>query len=479
MRRTGIVAAILIGAATVALGAAPPAAETHRRGLASDRPAVRRQAAAALGRLGAPAAADALAEALADPDAGVRREAARALARLKDRRATPALVRALADSDQTVRFYAAYALGEVRAPSAADALLAALGDPAWTVRDQAAWALRELGDPALAGRVAEALRAGKADADHALWLLRHLGGREGVAHLASLLEAEDADLRLRAVRAMAETKAPACVEPLIRAIEDPTPAVRGAAVEALADLGDDRAQAALAGLAKRETDPAVREAAAKAVLRLAMHDDLLAWWSFDDGDAGTARDVTGRGADGQIKEGRPVDGRIGRALDVRDGAYVELGKPRSVPVGAVPLTIMAWVKPRCRTGVVVARGGAFCGFSLYLKDGTPRFGIHRLEDGPAYIAAAEKAVGEKWVHLAGVVRDEGIELYVDGQRAAAVETKGYLPGECGQPMEIGFDAGNTAAEITDAFDGLIDEVKVYRAALAAEAIAREARVQQP
>jgi HEAT repeat protein len=459
--------------------AVPEAAETYRRDLASDRPAVRRQAAAALGRLGDRAAAGALAETLADADAGVRREAARALARLKGRRATPALVKALDDADRTVRFYAAYALGEVRDPRAADALVAALADPAWTVRDQAAWALRDLGDPPLAGRVAEALRKGKTDADHALWLLRHLGGAGALDHLASLLEAEDTDLRLRAVRAMAETKTPAAVEPLMRALGDPAAAVRAAAVEALADAGDDRAKAALARLAARETAPAVREAARQAVLRLAMHGDLMAWWSFDDGGARAARDVTGRGADGQIKGCTPVDGRIGRALDFRDGAYVELGKPRSVPVGGTPLTIMAWVKPRGRTGVIVARGGAFCGFSLYMKDGTPRFGIHRLEDGPAYIAAAEETVGEGWAHLAGVVREDRIELYVDGKRAAAAKTKGYLPGECGQPMEIGFDISNTAAEITDAFDGLIDEVKVYRAALAAEVIAKEALVRQP
>jgi HEAT repeat protein len=479
VRQTVIRAVLLVGAATLAWGAPPPAAETYRRDLASDRPSVRRQAAAALGRLGDRAAVNALAETLADADAGVRQAAARALGHLKDRRATPALVQALDDPDRTVRFYAAYALGEVRDPRAGDALVAALADPAWTVRDQAAWALRALADPPLAGRVAEALRAGKADADHALWLLRHLGGRGAVGHLASLLEAEDAGLRLRAVRAMAETKAPAAVDPLLRALDDSAASVRRAAVEALADLGDDRAREALARLATRVPDPALRDAAEKAVLRLAMHEDLMAWWSFDAGEGTTARDVTGGGADGEIKGCRRVDGRHGRALDFRDGAYVELGKPPSVPVGGVPLTLMAWVKPRGRTGVVVARGGGFCGFSLYLKGGTPRFGIHRVEDGPAYIAAADETVGEGWVHLAGVVREDRIELFVDGKRVAAAKTKGYLPGNCGQPMEIGFDVGNTAAEITDAFDGLIDEVKVYRAALAGEAIAKESRVGQP
>jgi hypothetical protein len=38
-------------------------------------------------------------------------------------------------------------------------------------------------------------------------------------------------------------------------------------------------------------------------------------------------------------------------------------------------------------------------------------------------------------------------------------------------MEIGFDVGNSPAEITDAFAGVLDEVKFFRAALSAEDIA--------
>jgi hypothetical protein len=47
------------------------------------------------------------------------------------------------------------------------------------------------------------------------------------------------------------------------------------------------------------------------------------------------------------------------------------------------LTIMAWAKSDAPSGVVVARSGAFCGFSLYIMDGVAKFGIHRERDGPA------------------------------------------------------------------------------------------------
>jgi hypothetical protein len=139
------------------------------------------------------------------------------------------------------------------------------------------------------------------------------------------------------------------------------------------------------------------------------------------------------------------------------------------------MTVMAWAKPERPDGVIVARGGAFCGYSLYIMNGRPKFGIHREQNGPAYIAAGPAPVAGEWVHLAGVIRKNRVELYVNGTQAAAAPIPGFLPSDCGQGMEIGFDAGNSPAEICDHFQGLIDEVKVYGAALTAEEIEKEVR----
>jgi len=48
-----------------------------------------------------------------------------------------------------------------------------------------------------------------------------------------------------------------------------------------------------------------------------------------------------------------------------------------------------------------------------------------------------------------------------------------LPGNGGQGIEIGFDAGNSAVEICDAFEGVIDEVKQFDAALSEKEIAKQ------
>jgi len=463
----------------VALASWPAAVLAHpaTAGLVADlqsgSPSVRAHTATALGRIGDPSAVPALIKALKDPDRAVRREAAKALGFMKDNRAVPGLMEALSDRDVNVRTYAVYALAEIDDAKAADALLQALRDSEWCVRDQAAWALRALGDARVAGSLAALLKDEGVDASQVIWILKGLGPDVAVKHLAGLLGDANAEVRLRAVRALGEIGGKEVVEPLVAALKDGSAPVRAEAVALLLKARDKRALEPLKQLAGREKDLALRQAAEEAVRQLSRHEYLAAHWSFDDKDTRIARDASGRGIEGTIIGCTPVKGKLGHALMFGPDSYIELGKPPNLSVGGKPFTVAAWVKSGAPNGVVVARGGAFCGFSLYIKDGVPRFGIHRIQDGPAHIAAGKEKVVGDWVHLAGVVRERRIELYVNGKLAATEKTPGYLPGNPGQGMQIGFDDGNSPAEITDAFEGVIDEVKAFDAALSEEEIAEQ------
>jgi len=379
---------------------------------------------------------------LKSPDPAARREAAKALAGTRDARAVPSLVETLRDSDKNVRFYAAYALGEIKDARAADALLAALRDAEWCVRDQAAWALRELHDPRIVGPLAAMLREKNADVDHIVWLLLQTGGEDVFSTFVAALKVDSAT-------------------------------VRRAAAEALLKIGGERVEKPLAELLAREKDPAVRALVEKAVAKAARSDALAAHWSFDDKSATVAKDVSGRAADGQIKGCAVAEGKLGAALRFGKGKFIELGRVQKPSVARTPFTIMAWINPDAPTGVVVARGGSFCGFSLYVKDGIPKFGIRRSKDGPADIVAGREKLGPGWTHLAGVVREDRIELHVNGALVATVKTGGVMMSNGGQGMEIGVDAGNSAIELCDAFEGVIDEVKQFNAALSEKEIARQ------
>lgn len=467
-------APVLLGICTSGTCLGATDIERHIADLDSPVAAVRVQAAAALGQAADAEGVPQLIDALDDPESDVRREAAKALGLIKDERAAASLARALRDNDPNVRMYAAYALGEIKDRRATAVLLAALGDPEWCVRDQAAWALRELREPGIVEPLAAMLQKKDADVPHILWLLQQTGGDKAIEAIASLMSVPNSESRLLAVKTLIKYDDPRKADWLIAALGDSNSAVRRLALDELVKLRDERAKEPLERLAAEDDDAAVREAAQAGVMELSREPGILAWWNFDDGGTLVAKDVTGLGNDGRIIGCTPVDGKIGKALQFGAGKYIELGKPAGLPIGNKPMTIMAWVKTSQPNGVVVGRGGAFCGYSLYIKDGVAKFGIHREQEGPGYIAAGTDQVLGSWVHLAGVIKKDRIELYVNGELAAVEKTAGFIPGNCGQGMEIGFDVSNSAAEISDPLEGVIDEVRQYEIPLTEPQIAEHA-----
>jgi len=449
--------------------------QVHVRDLQAPTPDVRRHAAVQLGRLGKAEAVEALIAALADTDASVRREAAKSLGLIRAPAAAGVLLRALRDKDKNVRANAAYALGEIRALQTAEALACVLNDPEWCVREQAAWALREVRSPATAVALVNAIAEPDADLAQITWILKGCRDPQVQSHLVRMMSVEEAQVRRRAVEVMTALQPEKLVDALVPVLKDADAGVRLAVVNALAAARDERVEDILRVALKRETDAAVRAALEAAVVKVSRIESLSAHWSFDDRSTTTARDVTGGGTDGQIKGCTPVKGKVGHALRFGEGKYIELGKPPALNIGNSPFTVMAWVFAEAPNGVVVARGGAFCGYSLYVKDGVARFGIHRVEDGPTYIAKGRRSVVGEWTHVAGVVRQDGIDRYVNGALETTTKTPGCIPGNCGQGMEIGFDVANSPAEITDHFEGIIDEVKTFDAALNAEDMARAYR----
>jgi HEAT repeat protein len=473
--------AFLILGAVAALGAEPVrlAVDEWVVDLRSEVSRVRCRAAVALGRSGDASAAEPLIAALTDSDAGVRREVARALGTLRVAKAAVALTKALTDADPNVRFYAAFALGEVRVPTSVAALLRVLvEDPDPGVRGQAAWALRELRPADLVDSLLAALRQDAVDVRQIAWVLKHTEGPRPAEGLQALAQDADARIRCRALAALGEFGADVGAGGCLAALGDADPSVRLAAVRALARMRTQRVTEALRAHLAREEDPVVRETIQALVPAGPTPGALLAHWSFDDRDPARAREVTGHGPDGEIKGATVTEGRIGAALHFAGAAHVALGHPASLPIQDAPFTVTAWIRPEAPTGVVVAWGGAFCGYALYLKDGKPLFGIHRERDGPAYIAGGGEPLPEGWIHLAGVVDSQAIRLYVEGRLSAETAIPGLIPTTPGQGMEIGSDLGTSPAEITDGFVGAIDEVKVYDGALGAEQVANEAAGQR-
>jgi len=476
MRRNRLASTLAALLAALSTSGQTPVAEAIRS-LRSGNAQERRQASRELGRLGAGEAAPALLKALRDRDAGVRAEAAKALGSIRHASAVQSLVNALTDPDVNVRVNAAYALGELRAGEAGQALLKALRDPSWHVRDQAAWALRGLRSPQVADRIMALLDEPGVDVESLVWILRETSPERTTTALRRMLSVTDAEVRVRAIRLLSDCDVPGQTELLVAALRDEAVAVRLPAVEALAERQPDGALEPLRSLLAAETDARIRTVAEHAVRRLVRAQGLAAHWSFDDGDTAVAKDVTGWGLDGAIKNAKPSVGKVGKALHFGGDAVVSMGMPADLPIAQQEISLTAWINAEKGTGVVVARGGAWCGYSLHIRDGRAAFGIHRMKDGPAYIATGTRNIVGKWTHLAAIIREKRLELYVDGQLEGTAKTAGFIPGNCGQGMDIGHDTGDSAVGITGYFVGIIDEVRAYSIGLSADQIAKQYEAQ--
>lgn len=319
---------------------------------------------------------------------------------------------------------------------------------------------------------------------------RALGALRAASDVPQLVDAlgkGDRNARFYAAYALGEIKDAAARDALLAALQDPEWAVRDQAAWALRELHDPGISEPLKAMLKEpgsdlphliwllqqygETEAVAPYLPKPPARKL----PLAAHWSFDDRSTTVAKEVSGRAVDGEIQGCEVAEGKVGAALRFGKGKYIELGRAPKPSVANTPFTIMAWIKAEAPTGVVVARGGAACGYSLYLLKGIPKFGMRRTQAGAAEVVAGREPIGGEWTHLAGVVREDRLELYVNGKLVASAPAGGYLPGNGGQGMEIGCDVGNSAVEITDAFEGRIDEVKQYNAALSDAEIAAQCR----
>jgi hypothetical protein len=151
---------------------------------------------------------------------------------------------------------------------------------------------------------------------------------------------------------------------------------------------------------------------------------------------------------------------------------VRVAKSAGLDPSGKPLAVAAWIRADKPDGVVLARGGAALGYALYLQSGKPRFAV-RSSEGLAIAAAKEQATGD-WVHLAGVLTaDRQIRLYVGGQLAATAEAAALIGADPAEAMEIGADEGSVVGPYPGpmAFDGAIDELRIFHGRVTADEIA--------
>jgi hypothetical protein len=108
-----------------------------------------------------------------------------------------------------------------------------------------------------------------------------------------------------------------------------------------------------------------------------------------------------------------------------------------------------------------------------MQQGKPSFVVRA--ESELYTAQADRRFVNQWIHVVGTLtEDKKLNLYVNGKLAASSTVKSLIPAEPKQPTEIGADEAGSVGDYQNSlpFAGVIDEVRVYHAALSAEEVAQ-------
>jgi hypothetical protein len=201
---------------------------------------------------------------------------------------------------------------------------------------------------------------------------------------------------------------------------------------------------------------------------------LVGYWSFDEGSGSAAYDASGNGNDGTLywmstSSDAWTTGKAGSALSF-DGSddYVE----SSTNIVFDSITIEAWVKgdlygdggSSSNEIVTINNGGTNKSLDAYTTGNGVTTATPRWEWGGNTINASV-TIDTNWHYIVGIFDGtSGIKkLYVDGIERASGTGSGSVTATV---ISIGKDAGNSAM----AWDGLIDEVRIYNRALSAEEV---------
>jgi prepilin-type N-terminal cleavage/methylation domain-containing protein len=221
---------------------------------------------------------------------------------------------------------------------------------------------------------------------------------------------------------------------------------------------------------------------------------LLAHYTFDDADDWGA-DETGR-FDGVLETSAnpvAVANSTGYALSFTGNDFVDCGNPAEMDFGFCDWTLAAWCKSSANSSkhLILNNGGAWAGgmnwgmaYGWIYPDPEPRYysaGVSADDDFDVKYNAhgtTNPLNDGQWHHVCGVRSGNQLRIYIDGvlenttHKSGGVLIPAPLPDGfqlCGT-SQANFYIGRLTTQDTgqggQMFNGLIDEVRVYRGALA-------------
>jgi hypothetical protein len=198
----------------------------------------------------------------------------------------------------------------------------------------------------------------------------------------------------------------------------------------------------------------------------AVDPDLIGYWKFDETSGTTAQDATSNGNDGTLN-GDPqwAGGMLGGALEFDgDGDYVDIGDD---PIFKITdqITVACWIKVSQFTvdwQAIFTMGDDSWRLQRQTTTDNLCWACTGVTGTPGdwWLHGDVNVNDGEWHHTAGVYDGSKYYLYVDGELDASKDTSGTMS-ISSFPVFIGANAQQGGRE----FEGLIDDVRVYKRAL--------------
>ena len=195
----------------------------------------------------------------------------------------------------------------------------------------------------------------------------------------------------------------------------------------------------------------------------ASNPTLVAAYSFDEGSGTTLNDLSGHGNNGTIANGAwAATGKFGGALTF-NGANTLVTIPDSAALHlTTAMTLEAWVNPAANSAAW--RDVIYKGIDNYYLEGStstngrPAIGM-TITNPPTESYGTAALALNTWTHLAASYDGSTLRLFVNGSQVSSVARTGAIITST-NPLQIGGDSF-----FGQFFQGMIDEVRIYSAAL--------------
>jgi hypothetical protein len=213
-------------------------------------------------------------------------------------------------------------------------------------------------------------------------------------------------------------------------------------------------------------------------------DDLIGYWRLDDGPGrATTRDWSGWGNDGTLVGLDPATawtaaGPEGEALSVQGKGYVNVARSPSIDSVTNQVTVAAWMYLEAAIAdyatAISRQIGAGFGQHYHLSVNAQQQAILFITTttaGQVVIGGPMNVPQRTWLHIAGTYDGSKVRLYVNGVEVASQQASGPFAAET-NPVVLSGNGNGSGNVVSEFVPGQLDDVMLYRRALAPEEIAR-------